>query len=149
MAPNASVIRADALVLVPSSLSAVPADVAGRAFGLGIAQPALPQFFGSGVTVGSVGQSRGPHKPSVARGSVVRITESVRSVVLAKFSRALVGCTQPMLLHSVSTRVSLIAQAAFWHAIVCVLVRTSTKAVNNARQCIGATQLLSGSCCEE
>ena len=136
MAPNASVIRADALVLVPSSLSAVPAGAAGRAFGSGVAHPALPQFFGSAVTVGSVGQSRGPHKPRVVRGSVMRTTESVCSVVLAKFSRALVGRTQPMLLHSASARVSLIAQAAFWHAIACVLVRTSAKAVNNARPCI-------------
>jgi hypothetical protein len=104
MAANASVIRADAPVLASSSLVVVPAGPAGGALGSGVAQLALLHFFGSGVAVGSVAQSPALHKPSVVGGLVARIKESDRSAVLVKFSRAFVGRTQPMMLHSAGAR---------------------------------------------
>ena len=73
---------------------------AGRALDSGIAQPALPQCSGTGVTAGSVAQLPVPHKPSALAGSETRITENVRSAILASFSKPLLGRTQPMLLHS-------------------------------------------------
>jgi hypothetical protein len=67
--------------------------------GSAVAQPALPQVSGSGVAIGSVGQFPVPHKLNALPRSVIRITESVLSAVLASFSRALVGRTQPTLFH--------------------------------------------------
>src|SRR5947207_3418596 len=100
---------------------------AGRALGSGVAQPALPQVSGSGVAIGSVAQFPVPHKPSALPRSVTRIIESVLSAVLASFSRALVGRTQPTLLHSAVTTSVPTAQPVFWHAMVCVLPTTSAR----------------------
>jgi hypothetical protein len=117
-AANASVTRIDASMLAPSL--AVAAE--GRALSSGVAQPALPQFFGSGVAAGSVAQLPAPHKPSALIGSVTPITENVRSAVSNSFSRALVGRTQPMLLQSASA---------------CVAGRKSARAPTNESRCIG------------
>src|ERR1700730_7064999 len=88
---------------------------AGRALGSAVAQPTLPQVSGSGVVIGSVGQFPVPHKLNALPRSVIRITESVLSAVLASFSRALVGRTQPTLLHSAVTTSVPTAQPVFWH----------------------------------
>jgi len=134
-------------VLASSSLVVVPAGPAGGALGSGVAQLALLHFFGSGVAVGSVAQSPALHKPSVVGGLVARIKESDRSAVLVKFSSAFVGRTQPMMLHSAGARGSPMAQAEFWHAIVCVPARTSARAAKNARRCMHATRTTAADIC--
>src|SRR6516165_2640291 len=105
------------------------AGAAARGLGSAVSQPALPHFSGRGLSSHAVGQLPVPHKPGALAGSVV----IVERATLTRFPSALVGRTQPTLLHSAGASLLPVAQPALSQARVWVPLRTSARAAKNER----------------
>ena len=129
-AANTSVTRIDART-VGTPIALVTAGPSS-----GIAQLARPQCSGNRVMGGSLEQVTALHNPGALAKSGARMTERLRSAILARLSNPFVGRTQPTLLHSVDANFSPMAQPAFSHAIVFPAPRASARAAKTETHCM-------------